>query len=233
MSYIYSNIGVTRVSGDAMGVDVMDIGIRDNSGYSSLGTIISTGIGKEIACFKIAVQSGATIGAAAAVNLCGTQTKDQFTGVVTPGTSGSYTTVNSEIQSGGVVEAILKVLAQKVTVLAYQVGNGLGGSVAVDGGSTVLNQISVVFEQQAAWSASLYGQSGGGNSNVSGMIAPTNDYGLVVADLQSAIQALGSSVGLNGTDVRQTIVVNAGTTATAGGEALLTAGQFGSSITLA
>lgn len=221
MSYVYSNIGVTRVNGDSMGVEVMDIGIKDPSGYSSLGTIISTGIGKEIAAFKIIVQSGATIGAAAAVNLAGTQTKDPYTGVVTNGTSGSYTTVASEMQVGGVVEAILKILTQKVTVLAYQVENTNSG------------QISVIFEQQAAWSASFYGQSGAGNSNVSGMIAPTNDYNLVVADLQTAIQALGATVGINGTDVRQTVVVNAGTTATQGAQALLTAGQFGTSIKFA
>ena len=224
MSYVYSNIGVTRVNGDSMGVEVMDIGIKDPSGYSSLGTIISTGIGKEIAAFKIIVQSGATIGAAAAVNLAGTKTTDPYTGVVTTGPLGhtpDYSGVFSEMQVGGVVEAILKILTQKVTVLAYQVENAATG------------QISVIFEQQAAWSASFYGQSGAGNSNVSGMIAPTNDYNLVVADLQTAIQALGATVGINGTDVRQTVVVNAGTTATQGAQALLTAGQFGTSIKFA
>jgi hypothetical protein len=186
MSYIYSGIGVTRANGDAMGVDVMDIGIRDFTGYSSLGRVITTGIGKEIGAFKILVKNNS----AAAINLAGTQTKDQFTGVVTPGTSGSYTTVNSEIQSGGVVEAILKVLAQKVTVLAYQVEGDNSG------------QISVIFEQTDAWSNA--------NDSATTPTVPTNDYGFVVLGLQQAIAALGSSVGLNGTDVRGTLVYDAG-----------------------
>lgn len=219
--------GLTRSHGDSGGVTNMDIGIDDVSLASSLGRVISTGIGKEIGAFKIIVQSGANIGAAAAVDLHGTQTYDLYTGAVLATGNGT----DSQMQPGGAVEAILKVLEQKVTILAYQVENNTSG------------EISVIFEQTAAWSASFYGQSGTGNSNASGMIAPTNSYGSVVADLQSAIQALGQYVGYQTTvagtttnhyvDVRQTIVVNAGTPATNTAEAQLSAPQFGTSITFA
>lgn len=216
MSYLYGSgtgIGVTRVNGDSQGIENMDIGIKDPSGYSSLGHVISTGIGKQVGAFKILVLNNSAV----AQNLCGTQTKDPYTGTVTNGTNG-LTTTPSETQIGGVVEAILKVLEQKVTVLAYQVGNGTGGTVAVDGGSAVTNQISVIFEQTAAWASA--------NDSSSAPTVPLNDYGAVVLGLQQAIQALGSSVGINGTDVRGTLVSDAG---------LVSSGNytFGTSITFA
>ena len=223
MGYQYTNIGVTRTHGDATGVAVMDVGIDRASidGYAtSLGTIISTGVGKEIGMFKIVVKNAS----AAAQALNGTKVTDLNTGAIVFAGNGTP----SQIQAGGVVEAIMKVLAQKVTILAYQVESDTSG------------QISVMFEQIQAWSASFYGQSGGGNGNTSGMIAPTNDYNLIVADLQTAIQALGTTVGYNvpsstngQLDVSGSIVVNAGTTATLAAEAAVTAGQFGSSFKLA
>lgn len=175
--------GITRSNGDSMGVENMDIGIRDQSGFSSLGTIISTGVGKEIGAFKILVKNTGNT----AIDLHGTQTKDPYNGVVTNGTSGA-TTTPSEMQVGGVVEAILKVLSQKVTVLAYQVENDTSG------------QISVIFEQIAAW------------SNTDNGSVPVNDYGFLVKGLSNAIVALGSAVGVNATDVTGTVVWDAGKT---------------------
>lgn len=223
MSYIYSNIGVTRDHGDATGVVNMDVGIDRAAvdGYAtSLGTIISTGVGKEIAAFKIVVQSGASTGAAAAVALNGTKVWDISTGNVVYAGNGT----SSQIQSGGAVEAIIKVVSQLVTVLAYQVEADTSG------------QISILVEQTNAWACSPWGGSGSGVPTNS----PKNDYGTVVSDLQTAIQALGSTVGYTPfgqsaqtIDVRQTLVVNAGTTATYTAEGLLTGPQFGTSIKLA
>lgn len=188
--------GITRSNGDSMGVENMDIGIRDQSGFSSLGTIISTGVGKEIGAFKILVKN---TGGASAIDLHGTQTKDPYTGTVTNGTSGA-TTTPSEMQVNGVVEAILKVLSQKVTVLAYQVENDTSG------------QISVIFEQTAAW------------SNTDNGSVPVNDYGFLVKGLSNAITALGTAVGVNATDISGTVVWDAGKTS---------GNTFGSSIKFA
>lgn len=182
MSYIYSGIGVVKVNGNTMGVDVMDIGITDPSGYSSLGQPVVTGIGKEVGMFKIIVKNVSAV----AQNLAGTQTKDAFTGVVTPGTLGSYTTINSETQTGGSVDQILRVLAQTTTVLMYQVEGDNSG------------QISVMFEQQKAW-ADVFA------SNVVAGTG-TSALGPYVAGLQDAIRALGTTVGVNSIDVSGTVV---------------------------
>jgi hypothetical protein len=224
MSYIYSGIGVTRANGDATGVTNMDVGI-DTAAYdgfaSSLGKILSTGVGKEVGAFKIVVQSGANAGAAAAVALNGTKVTDLYTGAIIFAGNGTP----SQIQVGGAVEAIMKVVSQLVTILAYQVENDTSG------------QISIMFEQTNAWAASKYGTADG---NGHPTLLPTNDYGLTVLDLQSAIQALGSTVGYNVSgstngqvDVRQTIVTNAGTAATFAAETGASAGLFGNSMKFA
>lgn len=156
MSYTYASIGVTRTHGDANGVVVMDIGI---AGASSLGVPIVTGIGKEVNLFKILVKNnGAT-----AIDL-------------------HQTGAASEMQTGATVEAILKVVAQLVTVLMYQVENDTSG------------QISILVEQKDAWSDT----------------GTTNDYGFTIPSLQAAIRALGATVGLNSIDVRGTTVLNEG-----------------------
>jgi hypothetical protein len=228
MSYTYGPVGVTKVNGTTFGVTNMDIGITDPSGSTSLGQVISTGVGKEIGAFKILVQGASD----AAVNLCGTQTTDPYTGVVTPGTNGSYTTINSETQTGAVVDQILKILAQKVTILAYQVGcittyTGVPGT----GTLSNTNQISVIFEQTAAWSAANYTISGG---TYNGNTGPYNDYNVTVLGLQQAITTSGpngngTNVGVNGTNISTTVVYNAGVSAQG---VTFGSGQFGSSIQL-
>jgi hypothetical protein len=198
--------GLTRSHGDSGGVTNMDIGIDDQSLASSLGTVISTGVGKEIGAFKILVKNNS----GTAVDLHGTMTTDLYTNtVLVTGNS-----IASQMQTGGVVEAILKVLSQKVTILAYQVNNDATG------------QISVIFEQTAAWAANPTGT----DATPTG---PLNDYGSIVPSLEVAIRTIGgvtigaaNSVGYLNTDISGTTVFNAGTsTANNGG--------FGNSIQLA
>lgn len=124
------------------------------AGATSVGIPIVTGIGKEVNLFKILVKNNTP----AAVDIRG------------------------ELVTGATVEAILKVVAQLVTVLMYQVENDTSG------------QISILVEQKDAWSDT----------------GTTNDYGFTIPSLQAAIRALGATVGVNSIDVRGTTVLNEG-----------------------
>lgn len=120
-------IGVTRVNGDAAGVNNVDAG-RSFANAS----IINTGIASPIQAYKI-------------------------------GTLGVTANLAAELQVGGAVETMLKLIAANATVLAYQVDSA--GSSA---------QLSVITERSSWTDADLQAQlrAFGGNIGAYGNVFP-------------------------------------------------------------
>lgn len=120
-------IGVTRVNGDAAGVNNVDAG----RSFAN-AKIINTGIASPITAFKI-------------------------------GTLGVTANLAAELQVGGAVETMLKLVSANASVLAYQVD--ASGSSA---------QLSVIVERSSWTDADLQAQlrAFGGNIGAYGNVFP-------------------------------------------------------------